>query len=287
MFDISCSIVLYNTPIENLKKSVKSFLNCTLNTKLYLVDNSPTDELRNYVNAPNIEYIHTKKNIGYGAGNNIAIRKSIDQAKYHLVLNPDVEFDPKTLEGLFKFMELHSNVGLLMPKVLYENGDTQHLCKKLPAPADLFLRRFIPEKIKNHLKSYLDEYELKHLDYNSTMQVPNLSGCFMFMRTSTLYQSGIFDEQYFLYLEDTDLCRRINECALTVYYPQEKIYHCYNKASYRNLKLLMYHLDSTIKYFNKWGWMNDKRRNEINRSLRNRKRISNLSDFELVSNLSY
>ena len=279
--------MLYNTPVDKLKKAVDSFLNCSLKTKLYLIDNSPTNELQNQVNAPNVEYIHTKKNLGYGAGNNVAIRKSIGLAKYHLVLNPDVEFNPNTLEGLFKFMELNSGIGLVMPKVLYENGEVQYLCKKLPAPADLFLRRFIPEKIKNHLKNYLDEYELKHLDYNSTMKVPNLSGCFMFMRSSTLHHSGIFDERYFLYLEDTDLCRRINECALTVYYPLEKIYHCYNKASYRNFKLLLCHLDSTIKYFNKWGWLNDRTRNTINRSLRNHKQSSTIKDLDVVSNLSF
>ncbi len=282
MYDITCSIVLYNTPIEKLENALASFLNCKLNTKLYLVDNSPKKLDKIFVE-PNIEYIHTGKNLGYGGGNNVAIKKAIGASKYHLVLNPDVMFANNTLEGMYNFMERNTDIGLSMPKVYYENDKLQYLCKKLPEPSDLFLRRFIPEKIKNYFRNVLDEYELKHLDYNSTMQVPNLSGCFMFIRTSVLAKSGIFDERYFLYLEDTDLCRRINQFAHTVYYPFEKIYHCYNKESYRNYKLLGYHLKSTIKYFNKWGWFFDTQRSIINKPLKYKNKKSYVKEVRFIN----
>jgi GT2 family glycosyltransferase len=151
-----------------------------------------------------------------------------------------------------------------MPKVLYPNGDLQYLCKKLPAPADLFARRFIPGPLKKLFQQHLDKYELKHRDYNSIMEVPNLSGCFMFIRTKLFPIAGMFDERYFLYLEDTDLSRRISEYSLTVYYPHERIIHSYQKASYKSLKLLKYHLDSSIRYFNKWGWFTDRMRTVMN-----------------------
>lgn len=96
------------------------------------------------------------------------------------------------------------------------------------------------------------------------MNVPYLSGCFMFLRVSVLKEVGLFDERYFMYLEDTDLSRRIHKKYKTIYYPFVHIIHEYSKGSYKNIKLLIYHIHSAIKYFNKWGWIFDKERREIN-----------------------
>ena len=282
MTDISCSIVLFHNDPEELRLAVDSFIRSTRNIKLYLVDNSADDSLRYEFDSPRIEYIFSGKNLGYGSGHNLAIAKSKGESKYHLVLNPDIEFDPEVLDSLFRFMEQNTDVGLVMPKVLYRNGDIQYLCKRLPAPTDLFLRRFIPGRLKPLFKTLLETYELKFRDYNSVMEVPNLSGCFMFIRTDVFSQVGAFDEQYFLYLEDTDLCRRIHESYRTVYYPRVSIIHGYKKGSYKSLKLMGYHLWSSIKYFNKWGWFDDKARMFINRSLiRNAPVRQNLSQFSI------
>ncbi|MBC8034703.1 MAG: glycosyltransferase [Chitinophagaceae bacterium] len=266
MYEISCSIVLFHDAVDDIRKTIECFLSSTRRVKLFLVDNSSEDTLRYEFNSPQIEYIFTGRNIGYGSAHNLAIRKAQGCSKYHLILNPDVEFEASILDKLFKFMEQNEDIGLVMPKVLYKTGEIQYLCKTLPSPSDLFARRFIPGPLKGFFKNYLERYELKHKDYNSTMEVPNLSGCFMFTRTEVLAQVGFFDEQYFLYLEDTDLCRRINAQYRTVYYPAVSIIHGYNKASYKNLKLLKYHIKSSIQYFNKWGWFNDRERLLINRS---------------------
>lgn len=267
MLEISCSIVLFNNQPEEVRKTIECFLQCPRNIRLYLVDNSVDDRLRYEFEDPRIEYIFNGRNLGYGAAHNMAIEKAQEESKYHLVLNPDVEFNPDILEGLFKFMEQRDDIGLVMPKVLYRNGEMQYLCKKLPSPGDLFIRRFVPGPVKFIFRHLLETYELKNKDYNSIMDIPNLSGCFMFIRTKVFAEVGLFDEQYFLYLEDTDLCRRINEYYRTVYYPRVSIIHGYSKASYKNLRLMSYHLRSSIKYFNKWGWFNDRKRIVINRSV--------------------
>lgn len=103
--------------------------------------------------------------------------------------------------------------------------------------------------------------------YNKIMNVPNLSGCFMFLRVDALKHVGLFDENIFMYLEDVDLNRRIHKHYKTIYYPKEEIIHEYKKASYGSRKLLGYHILSTIYYFNKWGWFFDKDRNIINNQL--------------------
>ncbi|MEO5562136.1 MAG: glycosyltransferase family 2 protein [Chitinophagaceae bacterium] len=267
MIEISCSIVLFNNKAEEIRKTVESFLNCTRDIHLYLVDNSPEDDLRYEFDSPRIEYIFTGRNLGYGTAHNLAIEKAQGYSKYHLILNPDVDFNPDILEALYKFMEQRDDIGLVMPKVLYRNGEMQHLCKQLPSPADLFLRRFLPGKMKLLFKNLMARYELKNKDYNSIMDIPNLSGCFMFVRTKVFAEVGFFDEQYFLYFEDTDLCRRINEYYRTVYYPRVSIVHGYSKASYKSFRLMRYHLKSSVKYFNKWGWFHDRKRILINRSV--------------------
>jgi GT2 family glycosyltransferase len=267
MIEISCSIVLFNNPVDEIRNAVESFLNCSKSIRLYLVDNSAEDTFRYKFISPQIEYIFNGKNVGYGAGHNIAIRKAQGLSHYHIVLNPDVEFNPEILQDLFTFMQHNKNVGLIMPKVLYKNGEIQYLCKQLPSPADLFLRRFFPASMKFIFNKLLKAYELRHKDYNSIMEVPNLSGCFMFIRTDVFSNVGLFDEQYFMYLEDTDLCRRINKYYRTVYYPLASITHGYSKASYKSFKLMRYHLNSSIRYFNKWGWFTDRNRLFINQAL--------------------
>ena len=269
MLDITCSIVLYNNPIEDVRRAIESVLRSSLKVKLILVDNSEEDKFRYEFISPDLEYIFTGKNLGYGRAHNLAISKVRGRTKYHLVLNPDVEFDPEILTSLFRFMEKRRDVGLVMPKVLYRNGETQYLCKMLPSPSDLILRRFLPGPIKKLFKNRLEKYELKHQNYNSIMDIPNLSGCFMFIREEVFNSVGKFDERYFMYLEDTDFCRRINSYYRTIYYPSVSILHGYSKASYKSFRLMKYHLLSSFRYFSKWGWFIDRNRKVINEAIMN------------------
>lgn len=152
-----------------------------------------------------------------------------------------------------------------MPKVLYPDGEIQYLCKLLPSPFDLIFRRFVPfEKWKDKRNEI---YELRFTGYDEIMNIPYLSGCFMFLRVDILKKVGLFDERFFMYLEDTDLSRRIYRVAKNIFYPYVHIYHEYGKGSYKNKKLLMYHIQSAIKYFNKWGWFNDSERKKINQEI--------------------
>lgn len=263
MKDLSASIVVYKNPVEVLSNTIQSFLGSTEESTLYIVDNSPTDVLRSVVNDPRIIYRFNNKNVGFGAGHNAILRQILNKSRYHIILNPDVYFNERVLPALYHFMEQHTEIGQVMPKVLYPDGRLQPLCKLLPTPKTLIKRRFF-----NFHKSSLERenyrYELRFSGYDKIMDVPFLSGCFMFLRTEVLKKVGLFDEQFFLYTEDTDLSRRVHKHYRTVYFPQVTIYHHYQRGSYRNFRLLWHNINSAVRYFNKWGWTNDSEREFIN-----------------------
>lgn len=263
-FDIVASVVLYKNSIEQLEAVADSFLNTTLKIKLYIIDNSPTDVLRTVINdRANAEYIFSGSNLGYSKGHNLAMRKSLDSCAYYVVSNPDISFHSGMLEKLFYFMETNNDVGLVVPKMLYPDGSIQYLCKLLPTPIDLIFRRFLP--FRKYVEQRNEKYELRFTDYDKIMNIPYLSGSFMFVRAEALKKVGFFDERIFMYLEDLDLSRRIHRRYKTVYFPDAHVYHGYEKASYIDARLLRYHMRSAITYFNKWGWLFDAERSAINR----------------------
>ena len=267
---LTVSIVLYETPISQIKTILKSIIDSKSVIKIYIIDNAPTDENKNIFMANEfnniIEYI-PHENTGYGSSHNIALHKAVELGSdYHVVLNPDIEFESDVLNKLAAYMDNNKDVVYMLPKVIYPNGDLQYLCKLLPTPADLILRRFIPNcgwKQKKDAK-----YSLKHSGYDRIMNPPCLSGCFMFMRVSTLKENNIFfDERYFMYLEDFDLMRRLHRVGKTIFYPEVTIIHNHAKESYKSKKMLKIHIQSAIKYFNKFGWIFDKERKEMNKRI--------------------
>lgn len=265
MTKINASIVLYHNDRAQLERAINSFLNTELDVKLYLVDNSANDNLKSLteIDPSRIEYIFNNANIGFGAAHNVAIAKSMqDQTAYHLVLNPDIYYDGGVLEALTEYMDEHKDVGNIIPQVRYPNGEIQYLCKLLPTPIESIFRRFIPFKGVKEKINY--RYELRCTGYDEIMNVPSISGCFMFIRTEVLKEVGTFDEKIFMYYEDLDLNRRIHNKYKTIFYPEVEVVHEYGKESYKNKKLLKYHIESAIYYFNKWGWIFDKNRKEIN-----------------------
>jgi len=266
MPQLNASIVLYHNNIAQIKKVIESFLGTHLDTILYLVDNSTDDALRDLVNLDErIIYIFNNANIGYGAGHNIAIKKSIANGiAFHLVLNPDLYFEGEVIDRLYDYMSVHQDVGNIMPKILYPNGDNQYLAKLLPTPLDWILRRFLPAR---YTKGITDKFELRYTNYIDVMNVPFLSGCFMFLRVSSLEDVGLFDENIFMYMEDVDLNRRLHAKYKTLYYPNVSVYHEYERGSHKDFKLLRISIESSIKYFNKWGWIFDKERKSMNDKL--------------------
>lgn len=269
---VTSCIVLYKNDRDVLLRAINSFLlsEGDFEKHLFLVDNSPTDSLRNIVDFHNVTYIFNPSNPGFGAAHNIAIKKSMAKgSKYHLVLNPDVYFDSKVICELVKYMDSGNKIGNVMPKVLYPDGELQFLCKLLPTPFDWIGRRFNP--FKSMFKKRNEKFELRFTNYNKIMEVPYLSGCFMFLNVAALKKTGLFDEKIFMYGEETDLCRRLNDCGYkTIFYPKVQIYHHFAKGSHKSWRLTKIGIKSAMYYFNKWGWFFDKKRQKINQETLNK-----------------
>lgn len=212
---LNVSIVIYKNVWSEVEPLIQTLLAADSINKIYIIDNSPTpsDEF----NQLGLCYFFTGRNLGYGTAHNIALRKSIlNKIPYHLVVNPDINFDSSILKTITLFMDANPTVGHLMPKVLYPNGELQYLCKLLPTPADLFLRRFLPKRWN---KKRMRAFEMRDTGYSKVMDVPYLSGCFMFLRIAALENVGLFDKRFFLYPEDIDLTRRIGRHYRTVFFP--------------------------------------------------------------------
>ncbi len=261
---ISCSVVSYHNPPEQIADVLRSVA-ATPGIAITLVDNSRDDGLAAVAQQYGVRYIHRPDNPGFGVAHNLVIDEALSAgAVYHMVVNPDVSFGPEVIPAMRTYMDMHPDIGLLMPDIRYPDGTRQHLCKLLPHPGDLFVRRFLPSFY--HLSGRLDAYEMRDSGYDRAMDVPVLSGCFMFLRASVLKKTGGFDERFFLYLEDVDLCRRIGRVARTVFYPAVSVTHAYQKGSYKSSALLTRHIRSAVRYFNKWGWFLDAERRAMNRA---------------------
>ncbi|MBP9743592.1 MAG: glycosyltransferase family 2 protein [Burkholderiales bacterium] len=262
---INISVVLFCNPVQQIKNLL---LDLSLNDQIqhiYLVDNSPNDDLHKLTSIDSrIIYIHNPSNPGYGSAHNIAINKSISEnVAYHVVVNPDILMGNNVLASLKSYMDANSDVANIMPDIRYPDGSRQHLCKLLPTPLSLFSRRFLPKVISDKFNY---KYNLLGMNYTNEMNVPLLSGCFMFLRVSALAEVGVFDPRYFMYLEDFDLNRRLHAKYKTMFLPSVQVTHEYAKGSYKNKKLMVYHIKSAIKYFNKWGWFIDVNRKKINKN---------------------
>ena len=242
------SIVLYNNKFDEVKALVSSLRGNPTVKRIFLIDNS---EIRNddYLGL-DVTYVFNNINLGYGRGHNIALRQTLydKMSPIHIVMNADVHLEPEIIDNIVAYMCQHTDVAMLMPKVYYPNNKIQYLCRLLPTPIDLFGRRFLP---KRFMRRRVERLEMRHTDYNKIIEVPHISGCFMTIRTEVLEKSGLFDERFFLYLEDVDLTRRISKWGKTIFYPKVHIVHKHNRGSYSSFKLLMRHITSAYKYFRK------------------------------------
>ncbi len=266
---VNLSIVLYKTSLYDINKFLISFNTVKISYFLYIVDNSPTDELKcHFINKANIEYIHNPQNPGFGASHNIALKKSLENnIPYHFVINPDAFFNSDVVSPMVEFMDRNSQVGMMMPQILNLDGSVQNLPKLLPSPYSVLMRKI--KRPKFLYGKFIEQYELRNIPSERIYNAPILSGCFTLFRVKALEEIGLYDDRFFMYFEDWDLSRRMNQKFKTIYFPKVSVYHGYESGANKKFRLFRVFFNSAITYFNKWGWIFDKNRIKTNRKTLN------------------
>jgi GT2 family glycosyltransferase len=263
---LGASIVLYKTPLERIDRLLSDLSNGGV-AQLYVIDNTPglptvqsaeaTTRLvaRFAALGSPIELHYPGANLGYGRGHNIAIQRSTPKQKYHLICNPDITLGDDTLAILYDFMESHPEVGLCMPKLVGPDGETHFCCRRSPVALDYISQLLLPGTWGRRRKAAL---EMRGHDYAHTMEVPCLSGCFMFFRSEVLHCLGGFDDRFFLYFEDLDLSARARKLGKNVYFPYTWVIHERQSAHKTSWQLKAHFAASACRYFAKWGWVSSR-----------------------------
>ncbi len=260
--DISIIIVNYKSKglTLNCVKSIEEADFGALEHEVIVVDNASGDRLEEILRwqHPNVIFIQSEVNKGMGGGNNIGLRRA--RGKYLVVMNPDTIAFRDTFLRLHAFMEENPAIGIAGPKQFNPDQTVQDSAYRwhslmMPVYRRTFLGR-LPFGRKA-VASFLMRDEGKELPRD----VDWLLGSCLFMRARALKDVGFFDERFFLYFEDTDLCRRFWEKGWRVsYYPSAHIIHNHNRASAHNPWYAFFlnsasrrHIGSWLRYLLKWA----------------------------------
>jgi GT2 family glycosyltransferase len=259
--DISMVIVTYNNRgfISECIGQIKKHLPKELVCEIIAVDNNSSDGTPSALRAiADVQIISNKRNIGFGAANNIGIGAS--RGKYILLLNPDIFVHEGAFEKLYEFMEQNDGVAVCGPRLIYPDGTDQASANRWPRcfATPLVQRTFLGNTAwGRRIKA---KYRLEGLAKDRPSLVPWLVGAALFIRRESLKSvGGGFDERFFMYYEDIDLCRQFWQAGLCVaYVPLSAMTHFHRRESARGgfkiftNRVYRIHLLSYFKYFIKW-----------------------------------
>ncbi len=228
--------------------------------EILIVDNHSDDDSIGYLRNrsrgnPRIRIIETRENLGYGKGNNIGVEHA--RGENILIINPDNELEPGGLELLMKKMESDPSIGILGPQLVHEDGTIRDSYRTFPTAADIvikrvpFLRRLFPGRMKRYLQHDQNASATRDVDW--------IAGACFLMRRDFYRSMGGFDPRFFLFFEDTDLCRRCARLGKrVVYFPEVRARDRKHRLSEGGVMALFtkktarIHLVSAVKYFWKW-----------------------------------
>ena len=256
---LSITIVVYRNynDIQNAIRTIEQFTDCSILKRIYIIDNSEwkqrEDEmiresfkvfLRCY---PDVEYISTGENLGFGKGHNLVLPKL--RSEYHAIVNPDIILDSDVFSSILDYMDQNKDVGMSVPQIKDEKGVLLPVYRRELTIWDMFIRMFFRNKFTKRQALHT----MQEMDYSNPFQVPFAQGSFLVIRTSLFREMRGFDENFFMYVEDADLCKRVNQRSKVMYFPGASVIHKWEKGSHKSSKLFKEHLRSTAYYFKKWG----------------------------------
>jgi hypothetical protein len=197
-----------------------------LEVEVFVVDNGSMDGSGEAVKEgfSKINLIQNEKNLGFAKANNQAL--SLSKGKYLLLLNPDTQVKEGAVEKLFSFMEGHAEVGMTGVQLLNSDGSKQNSIANFPSLATELLNKSLLRLL------FPEKFPGKERNYYKPVEVDSVIGACMMVRRDAVDQVGLLDEDYFLFLEETDWCYRMKRAGWKIYHvPQAEVYHFQGKSA--------------------------------------------------------
>ena len=257
--DLSIIIVNYKNK-EKVAKCLAALYEADLtgiNFEVLLVDNNSGDDLSALAFYPNLKIIYATENSGMGSGNNLGLHQA--KGEFILILNPDAYVSKSAIKILLAYIKTHDEVAIVGPKLLNSDGSLQNSCARFPQLYTPILRRTF---LGDYFKKSRDGFMMSDFNHNEITPVDWLMGSCLLIRRSE-WQG--FDERFFMYFEDIDVCRNFHALGQKVVYnPEAIVTHDHQRASakypwYQAIfcdPLARAHIRSWLKYFWKWKFKN-------------------------------
>lgn len=248
--DISVIVLNWNTR-QLLRKCIASVYGTVspIDIEVIVVDNNSSDGSADMVaeSFPDATLIRNSKNIGFSAGNNLAIRQA--SGRYILLLNPDAELLPGSVQAMFDFAESHPDAAVIGPKLLNTDGSLQKNGRMFPT----FAREMLHiTKIYRLAPGWFNrKYEWGRADFDAATEVDEVSGACMLVRRAAIDKAGMLDERFFMYYEEVDWCLRIKKAGCKVWYLPEAqtVHHVSQSADQTGIKKNIFAYRSQYRYF--------------------------------------
>ena len=269
MVDLSVVIVNWNVR-ELLRRCLASILEagsweleagtaraepeaCNLKLEIIVVDNASSDGSVEMLQAefPNVRLIANERNLGFTRGNNQGLAAS--RGRYILFLNPDTEVVGDALATMVRYMDAHPDVGALGPQLRYPDGSVQSSRRRFPTLGTAFFESTLLE-LWWPGNPWARRYRMADQPDGVEQEVDWVVGACLLARRETLEQVGSFDESFFMYSEEMDLCRRIRAAGWrVVYLPTAQVIHHEGKSSEQVVPARHIHFQtSKVRYFRKY-----------------------------------
>ncbi len=254
MTTISVLIVVYN-PDDDVVNCLNS-LNPLIEShdlEIIVIDNASTNGFVESLEAqfPNVKFIHSDRNRGFGGGNNLGLQHS--SGELILSLNPDVLINGDAITTLRDTLLQDDTIGIVAPKTTDESGTIAHIARAEYTILRLCIKYLGLDRL--FPKVVYSDYPQKIQTATSPFEADWLQGSCLLMLRETYDSIGGFDEDYFLYMEDADICQRIRELGLSaVYVPDASVVHIGGTTTnnYHYIRVRSYH-HSPIHYHRKRG----------------------------------
>jgi len=250
--DLTVAIISYNTKdlLEKCLKSVNE-AKSSVSLEIVVVDNNSADGSVGMVREkyPEAKIFENQDNLGFAKGCNQAIKKAA--GNYVLLLNSDTEIVEGCFDVLHDFMNSHENAGAVGPKILNFDGSVQYSCRDFPSFADATVHAFLGAFFPSN--PFSKRYKRVERNHESDQEVDWISGAALCLRKEAVESIGCFDEHYYMYVEDMDLCYRLRQKDWGIYYnPKAKVYHHIGQSSKQmSSKMMIEHQKSIYRFYSK------------------------------------